>query len=567
MNNLLRHFVESTLHPVIVSDLAGRIVAINGSAAQIFGYPCAQLLGKPIELLVPKRSRESHSALREAYTSRPLTTLMRGERPVFGRHKAGHDIPLEIGLGPISTPEGPYIVSSIRDMSNTVSLQAKLARLARNIDLAEDVPLSATRKDPLTSLPTRRSLRPKVAALLQRCRDRNEHTAAMLIDCDDLATINRHHGHQIGDRVLAEVATRIQACLTLDEPFARVGGDEFLVVSLVRDSNEAREKAERIRLAVAGRPLLFSTDPLHCSVSIGVSIVPSGLSTPEHLIAFGRLAMETAKRLGKNQTADESANGDEHSAGRDTMAGRVRAILATGSLTALVQPIVEVPTSIVTGYELLGRGPAGPLHTPAALFGAARECGLIATLDAQLFTSSLGKVLPNSLRGWVHINLFPATLIDLPLAVIAEHIGTLGENQRIRIELSEHEFVGNTDQLVTRLAQLRSMDIELAIDDVGVGFGTLESVLFLEPSVIKIDRAFVSHVDKDSSKRRKLVRLLRLAAVLDAEVIAEGVETPEELAVISDLGIPFAQGFLWSRPVPIDAAAPYGERIEPLTAR
>jgi EAL domain-containing protein (putative c-di-GMP-specific phosphodiesterase class I) len=221
-------------------------------------------------------------------------------------------------------------------------------------------------------------------------------------------------------------------------------------------------------------------------------------------------------------------------------------LLSGGALRTVAQPIVRLDDDEIVAYELLSRGREGLFEAPEQFLRVARDKGVLTAVDLQCLRTCLSeaKVVGGGLT--VHLNLFPTTLLD---SSIEELVNLLGEPEApMCLELSEEQFVGDPRKLLERVSALRSVGVRLAIDDVGKGRGTLDSVMILEPEVVKIDKDLVVGASRDVRRERLLRRLVALATTLGAEVIAEGVETAADLDLVRELDVPLAQGFYWAEP-------------------
>jgi len=425
---------------------------------------------------------------------------------------------------------------------------------ARRVELIRklaDVHLELERMatvDSVTEILNRRGVQAALSRELDVAQRTGGSVAACYVDCDDFRRVNEQFGHGVGDAVLRSVAARLNSALRRTDSIGRVGGDEFLMLLPQTRIAEALLVAERARVAVAAEPFGLADDPVRLSVSMGVAVLPWDARSLDEVLPLTRMALEQTKRC---------ESGGSVAASSDSLASAITQLtgdLVSGEgLRAVVQPIVRVSDERTVGHELLTRAREGLFEEPEQFLRVARDRGVLTAVDLQCLKVCMAyaESLPTDLQ--VHVNLFPTTLLDVPTEQLVDLLQLEGGMQ-LCVELSEEQFVGDPRDLLDRLAALRSSGLRLAVDDVGKGRGTLDSVMLLEPDVVKIDQELISGAYRDVRKERLLRRLVVLADALNCEVVGEGVEDPEDLALLRELGVPYAQGYLWSRPRELEQA-------------
>ncbi len=347
------------------------------------------------------------------------------------------------------------------------------------------------------------------------------------------------------------MAERLQSAVRQTDIVARIGGDEFLIVLPRTRIAEGHMLAERARLAIASQPIFASDERVPTTVSVGVARLDWGTSTIEEILTLTRMALESSKASGKNRVVGDEASRQLHSL--------IKGLVTGEGIRPQAQPIIRLSDQAVVGYELLSRGPVGPFSAPLQFLRVARDRRVITAVDLQCLRACLGASQGLPSGSSIHVNLLPTTLLDVPL----DELDRLFESVRhhaLCLELSEDQFIGDPKELIDRIDRLKEAGVRLAIDDLGRGRGTLESVMLLDPEIAKIDRALVDGASSDHRKERLLRRLVSLTRVLDCQVIAEGVEQAADAALLASLGVQFGQGFIWSPPVEV-ADAPQGALI------
>jgi diguanylate cyclase (GGDEF)-like protein len=410
--------------------------------------------------------------------------------------------------------------------------------------LAEIALQNLAMNDPLTHLLNRRGFERQLSIEMDRARRSGSGCCAIMIDCDDFKKINDALGHAGGDVVLATLAKRLQATLRPADVLARIGGDEFLVLLPETRMAEAAYIAERLRLAAGAEPMALSHGPVSMTISASVAPVSLAVASLEEVLSMARVALQTAKIQGRNRVFLDS--GSKPRAGRPAS---IRDALSHGTFFRSVgQTIVELQTRKIVGVEYLTRGPTGSLHTPVDFFRIAIQEGLLTSIDLQCFKSCIAESSHAASGLWRHVNLYPSTLLDTPPGRLATLLPNDVAPSTYCVELSEQQILGDPAYMLEHVRALRKSGVRIAIDDVGFGRTSLESLIVLEPEVVKIDRTYVDGVAKSPQKQRALERLVNVAKTLNALIVAEGVENAADLATLVEMGVLYAQGFLFDHP-------------------
>jgi len=347
-------------------------------------------------------------------------------------------------------------------------------------------------------------------------------------------------GHAGGDLVLQELADRLRRGIRPGDVLARIGGDEFLALLPDTGLEAATRVAERLRALLASRRARVGDHQLTLTASMGLAPLRRGAFGVQGLLAETRAALERSKASGKNRVS--SASGTP-----EALESLCEGLRRGEGLRSVSHPIIDTTTSGVVGYEMLVRGPAGPWEQPDALFRVAMDGRFLAVVDLHCATASIGEATRRGYTGRIQVNLFPSALVGVEVERLLAAL-EVGPQQELLIEVSETRFVGEPTALRQPLDHLRQRGILVAVDDVGFGRTALETLVVLAPDQVKIDRRYVDGVGRDAVGRRRLRRLLSAVRPLTGEIVAEGVERPDDLAVLVDLGVDLAQGYLWGTP-------------------
>ncbi|MBK8011848.1 MAG: diguanylate cyclase [Deltaproteobacteria bacterium] len=407
--------------------------------------------------------------------------------------------------------------------------------------------------DPLTGILNRRGLEQLLLISLERCRRDGSRLGAILLDIDNFKQINDKLGHSVGDAVLKGVAHKLRACLRPTDLPARIGGDEFLVILSDSRESDAHQLAERLRIAVTEVPLILSMQAEHPTASFGLAMVDPETSSLEQVITATQRFLSLSKRHGKNRVIG---------VGNSAAVTPREDILSTltSGIHSLVQPIRRLDNRHIVAYEVLSRGPEGQYSSPVVFFRISLEQNALTTIDLHCLRRSLHRVANDLPEKSIFVNVFPSTLLDTPVRKVEELFRDLDDPSRFCVELSEQQFVGDPRCLLDHVAALRGLGVRLAIDDVGFGRSSLESILLLQPDIMKLDRSLVHGISVRRGSRELLGRAMRIADSLNLDVVAEGIEDAADLDILLSLGIPFGQGYLLGGPARPEDVQPSATR-------
>lgn len=504
----------------IVLDEDGRVKFANSAAAGMLGQ-------------APSRLAELPEAIREMNGSAADVTLPTG-RIVEAR-------------GVATRWQGqPARLVTLRDMTERRSAEQALSRLTDELTRSNARLEALVCTDPLTQALNRRGVEEALGREVERMARTGDQAIAILIDCDDFKGINDAYGHAVGDAALTALTRSVRETLRTGDHIGRVGGDEFLVLLPATSIAEGMAVAEKLRQAIKATTLPVADGSVRLSASLAVGMVEQDTVSIEQVLSSVNVALRRSKRGGKDRVSREWLDG----AAGDDAPPEARLVVDSLDLGVALQAIRRIEDERVVGYEALARGAPGPLNMPADLFRAAFEQNTLTTIDLRALAASLtllGELRP---EGWYHVNVFPSTVLNTPPDRIVQFLRGNFEPERLCVEISEQQFLGDPTYLRDPLAAVREHGIRVAIDDVGFGRSSIEALLVLEPDVVKVDRRCVRAIATHPGERRQLERLLAMLRAVGAVVIVEGVETAQELAILKDLGVEYAQGFLWGLPTP-----------------
>jgi diguanylate cyclase (GGDEF)-like protein len=416
---------------------------------------------------------------------------------------------------------------------------ATMAALAYDSARQRETLREQVRTDGLTGLLNHRACQERLRDALSEALPHGRPVGVALIDLDHFKVINDVHGHAEGDRVLAAAAARLRSVVRETDAVGRIGGEEFVLILPGVDADGAEDAAERARAALAeltvrGRPL---------AASAGVAAAPTDGTDAASLLENGDAALYWAKRSGRGQTRRYDAGAALPEAEQRAAIG---ALLERGpdAIRTVFQPLVELATGRVGGYEALARIDVEPLRGPDEWLAQAHRAGLGGELEALAIRAALA--VPGRPEGvFLALNISPRALLSAPVrAALPEDL------REIVIELTEHEVFGAEGELEAELAVLRARGARVALDDAGAGYAGLQQLIRVAPDILKLDRALVHGAHADPSRQALLEALIGFAAKTGAVVCGEGVEDVADLRALVALDVTYAQGYGIARPAP-----------------
>nr|WP_263323113.1 EAL domain-containing protein [Neobacillus sp. Marseille-Q6967] len=535
---------ETSLDTMLVIDENGTVLKINPAVEKMFQFVEGELLGSHLSVLFADENSK-------IYVHEILNTIMylnnlsayENLKEVIALRKDGSSFPAEIQFGKRYVENRCLIAFTIRDVSKKKQYERKITYMAYH--------------DSLTNLPNRRLFNEQLTIKLKQARESVKPLAIMYLDMDRFKYINDSLGHMMGDRLLQEIAKTLAGCIREQDLVARVGGDEFNILLPETDRETALEIAHEL-LEALKNPYHIDHFELIITACIGISIFPYDGEDSQILMRNADAALYRAKEQGKNQYKVYHSGMNIQSYRTFILQNDLRKAIEREELTLVYQPRIDIETGVMKSAEVLLRWNHSSWGTisPAEFIPIAEETGQIIEIGDWVLRSACKQS-----KAWEKAGYFP-----IPISVnfsaqqflqkdLIENIQRiLSETEvsptQLEVEITESVLLGNGDIITKTLNQLRKMGITISIDDFGTGYSSLSYLNRLPLNTLKIDRSFIRQISHESSNSKSLISaIISLAHGLNMNVVAEGVETEEQLKFLKHYKCQEAQGYLYSPPV------------------
>jgi diguanylate cyclase (GGDEF)-like protein/PAS domain S-box-containing protein len=559
---------------MIATDGAGTITAMNAEAERITGYDREELVGRTSMLLLhdpeelQQRAERVSQDLGITVSGFDLITMphadgdTREEDWTYVR-RDGTRSPINLTLKVMHGENGERtsVIGIAQEVSNRKQRTSYVANLMTH--------------DPLTGLLGRGLLDDRIAQAIERAKRSKNKVAVFLIDLDQFRRINDSLGHRVGDEILTLVAARLLKTVRSSDTVARLGGDEFMVVMPDQTESASIEFcAEKLRRAVSS-PYLVRGNQVTVTASVGLCTYPDLAGSSEHLMQRTDAAMHAAKQGGRNRYQVFTATMLEAASSRISMEGALRLAAERDELFVQYQPQIALPGGEVIGMEALLRWkhPQLGLVSPAHFIPMAEELGLMADFgawvikqacrEAKQIQNELGRSLMLSVNLSPH-QFQPHQIQDKKLVKIIEEALRLSglAPSDLEIEITENTLMINSTANLQTLQSIRDLGVKLSIDDFGTGFSSFSYLLQYHVDRLKIDQSFVRQAVGDANAASVVRTIIAMSHGLNIRVIAEGVETRDQLKFLMRRRCDEAQGFYFARAVSADEFVATVERIE-----
>ncbi len=538
---------RNTLEGVAVTNTNGTILSVNPAFTTITGYSEQEVVGKNPRIL--KSDHQNAEFYKHMWTTLLETGHWQGE--IWNRRKSGAAYLEWLTIIMVKDEHGKpcHYVSVFRDITEIRQKEEHIRYMAYH--------------DPLTKLPNRLLFNDRLQHTLTAAQRRPKTVAVMFIDLDRFKFINDTLGHNIGDALLQAVASRIKESVRQDDTISRLGGDEFVILlSDIATSQDAAHIAQKV-LEVLSRPYTLAGHELNITASIGISVYPEDGVDVQTLMKNADTAMYHAKELGKNAYQFYTANMNAKLLERMMLEKNLRRALDQKEFSLYYQPRIHIGNGKICGMEALIRWhhPEMGMILPSQFIPVAEETNLIFPMGEWVLRAACeqNKVwqdagLPH-LRVAVNVSghqLRQHNLISIVKNVLNE---TGLPPEWLEIEITESVIMQHAEKNIQTLRELKDLGIQIAIDDFGTGYSSLNYLKRFPIDKLKIDRSFISDLSTDSDDMAITTAIIAVAHSLKLKVIAEGVETAEQLKFLKNKQCDEIQGYYFHRPMPVKAFA------------
>jgi diguanylate cyclase (GGDEF)-like protein/PAS domain S-box-containing protein len=524
---------------IVCSDSQGIITFWNGACERLFGIPAARALGANIDIIIPPRMRGGHEGGMRRVAEGGTPKLVGRTIELDAMHADGTEFPVELSLSMWQEAGRTTFGAIIRDIS------ARRADEARLFDLAH--------LDSLSGLPNRGVLLARIADHVTRARP----FALLMLDLDGFKDVNDTLGHSAGDAVLRQAARRLRDCVGPADTVARLGGDEFSIL-MSDDATHVDDCAQRILEAVAAPMTVDGGQTVHVTASIGIARCPADGRQVGDLLSAADLAMYHAKAEGRNCLRFFTHGLRDAVLTRRAFEGEIRRAIEHEEFELFYQPQVRIADGALLGLEALlrWRHPVEGLLAPYRFLSTiesgpfAADVGRWVMATACAHAVRLRERVPHLRMG---VNLFGA---QFRTGRLAREVMEVLERTRLppdalELEITENIILQHDELMLEPLRVLRTLGVGIAFDDYGTGFASLSLLKRYPITRLKIDRSFVKEICTDRADAAIVESVIDLADKLGIEVIAEGVEEPEQRDALRDLGCRFVQGYLYGKPMAV----------------
>ena len=541
----LEAFFDTSIDAVVQMDFDGYITAWNHQAEKVFGWSADEILDKTIEqTIIPERYREGHRNGMQRYLDSGETTVLNTLIEIHALHRDGHEFPVELSISVIDSADLQEINAYIRDISERKQ--------------AEKIIWDQANFDSLTNLPNRNLVLQQLEHEARSCDRSNRSLALLYIDLDRFREINDSMGHDMGDMLLVEAASRLKKSVREIDTVSRLSGDEFTIILGEIDDQLVVQRICQKLLETLSEALYLNDEVVNLTASIGVSFYPDDDSDTEILQRNADQAMYAAKAQGRNRYQFYTSELQERALRKRQMISDLQEALEQSQFEIYYQPIVNLNDGSLTRAEaqVHWHHPQSGMLKPSIFIPIAEETGLIHQIGSwvfyqvshqvkcwrEQFSSEFQISFNTSVSQW---NEDAAEMNQWFTHLVNQGI----DGSAINVEITEALLMNPGDHITNRLLDFRDAEIQLSIDDFGTGYSSLSYLKQFDIGYLKIDQSFVRNLDQDGNDAVLCEAMVAMAHKLGIKVIADGVENRTQDELLKAFGCDFAQGYLYSQAV------------------
>ena len=532
---------------IIITDAHGNILRVNKAFSDMTGYRAGEVMGKNPSLLAS--GHHDKDFYRQMYEALATNNQWKGE--VWNRRKDGEIFPEMLTITGVRNEHKQltHYVAIFSDISAQKAAEKEIHNLAFY--------------DPLTGLPNRRLMLDRLEQEIAAAKRQMNFGALFFLDLDHFKNLNDSRGHQVGDELLIQVGQRLKAIIRHEDTACRLGGDEFVIMvpgrflDLQQATNHAVMLADKILLAI-NQPYTVQGSEHHFSTSIGVTLYPETADQPEEIVQQADTAMYRAKESGRNSIRFYQPSMQESADRRLTLEKEMRVALQQHQFLLHYQPQVNAQHKVVSVEALIRwQHPANGMVSPAEFIPLAEDTQLILPIGAWVLQEACRQIKAWDQQGIkidhvaVNVSSRQFRQVDFVRQVKQILLDADIHAKQLVIELTEGCVIEDIEDTIAKMQALQAMGIKISIDDFGIGYSSLSYLKSLPLSQLKIDQSFVKQID-DANAAVIVETIIMMAKSLGLNVIAEGVETLDQVDFLTAKGCLNFQGYYFSRPVPAE---------------
>ncbi len=542
--NHIRKIMDTVVDGIVTFDRRGVIETVNPAAEKIFEYDPGELIGRNVHNLMDVPLAPEHAGYLEDVEDQDHPRIFGADYEVEGRRQNGSLFPVELAVGMLKEGDRRIYIGALRDITTRKEQDDRLLYLAT--------------RDPLTRLPNRRLFTERLEEAISRADESGGKFAVLFIDLDHFKNINDALGHVAGDMVLQSVGNRLQECLRDGDTVAHLSGDEF---PIILNGIEGRAEAEKMAtdiLKTLAQSFTVEGKEIYTTGSIGIVLYPDSATTIGDLMRNVDTAAYHAKDQGRDTHQFYSERLSAKVQRRLEIANGLRRALEGGQLSLHYQAKVDLGSRTITGAEALLRWESPELGSvpPDEFIPVAEEIGLIVPIGEWVLrtackeAASWRKLVADPVHVAVNLSSLQFLQGDL-IKIVESAISDSGlPAMLLDLELTESLLVANPEETIEMLYRLKSLGLSVSIDDFGTGYSSLSYLTRFPLDNLKVDRAFVTNLPNDKDAVAIARAIISMAQNLDLGIIAEGIETDNQVTFLHALGCQVGQGYLFSKPVP-----------------
>jgi diguanylate cyclase (GGDEF)-like protein/PAS domain S-box-containing protein len=538
-----RTIFESALDSIFLMD-QDIFIDCNQKTLEMYGCTREQIIGQTTYRFFPEVQPDGSNSLEKAQEI--VNAALRGQPQFFEWKHCRYDgtpFDAEVSLNVFSVAGKNYIQGLVHDITERKNAEDRIQYLATH--------------DSLTGLPNRLMFSQLLNHSIQSARRHKRQFAVFFIDLDRFKIVNDTKGHEAGDRLLQEIAQRYKQALRAADVVGRLGGDEFIIlIEDVHELSQVEIVARRILFDTV-KPMVLLGEECHVTASIGISIFPKDGEDEQTLMKNADTAMYFAKEEGKNNYQFYSKNIQSQSNERLSIEMNLRYALERNELSLHYLAKVNFKTNEITGVEALLRwqNPALGSVTPTQFIPVAEETGLIIPIGKWVMKTACAQNVAWQQQGLPPVSMaINLSLRQLTDANLIEDIRTVLKEtgmtpNMLELEITESMMMYNTERMISILTKIKSMGVRLAIDDFGANFSSLTQIKNFPIDTLKIDRSFIRNIPKEAADKTITKAIIDIGKTLSLTVVAEGVETAEQMNYLKEHSCDEMQGYYFSKPI------------------